>query len=536
MLEQRLEALERRVLQLESKVGVTNPYAFSPPPPIQRPPRFDVPAPVVQGQLVVRKDAEYLFGAQWLPRVGASLLILGIAFLIGLGVSNGWITPLMLFIGCVAISGGFIATGIWARHTREDFGNVLMGIGSCGMFATLVGGHVFQKLYSGEVLVSGFVIWSLANLAYAFAQRSRAFLTIGVVGGLLSAAMPTAEQAFDLSLGLHALILLTAWTIAARHRFSRAAVGIWAASAVSLLPVFFTQAVSNEVKVAAIMVATFGSLWTYLATSREGAPDERRALAIAMITVGALAQYGFGEDAGRSLTTLAYAALAAALSWLFREDFDARTLLGWASLAIATLLAPLGLGAESATFLFAIGAVTAGVVGAIGNRTSGLLSVLYLFAAHGAFGWWWMEGSFATRPGEWGLLIGLVAAGLGCAVGLWRAEEEGLELIPLFAIGAVLTRMAMLLPGQSDLRMMSLSVTAAWALYGATLLAVGFGTNRKILRYMGLGVLSTAVTKVLLIDLATATPELRVAALVALGLILVASGYAYIRKRSDRVA
>ena len=63
-LEKRVRHLER-LLNVDPQVGTQagNPY-IAPPLQTAPPPSFDIPAPVVQGQLVARKDYEYLFGAQ----------------------------------------------------------------------------------------------------------------------------------------------------------------------------------------------------------------------------------------------------------------------------------------------------------------------------------------------------------------------------------------------------------------------------------------------------------------------------------------
>lgn len=70
-----------------------------------------------------------------------------------------------------------------------------------------------------------------------------------------------------------------------------------------------------------------------------------------------------------------------------------------------------------------------------------------------------------------------------------------------------------------------------WTLLGLTSLLIGLRRNRSFIRNLGLAALLMSVGKVFLYDLSALTSVYRVVSLIALGLLLLASAYAYQRLR-----
>lgn len=262
--EDRLADLERRLQEVEARLGSARDPSIAPPPvydmpeppalPSVEPTRTSEPgrAAFSGGQTsdgsqapgderkpfsATPEDAEYTIGTRVLPRIGAGVFLLGVAYLIGLGISRGWITPLVLFIGAVLLCSAFVVVGLIKREEREEFGQLLVGIGSCGLYITFAGGHVWQELYSAELLVALFMALSVLNLAFSFWRASRTFLGIGMLGGFSAVLMPLAERQFSLLLLperqfatvaiLHFCILLPCAAVAARHRWMYAGLAIW---------------------------------------------------------------------------------------------------------------------------------------------------------------------------------------------------------------------------------------------------------------------------------------------------------------------
>lgn len=248
----RLARIEERLDRLDRALGFLGPTAGPEPPPvlIQRPAsepafRFEpveaAPAPADEPPSrtppgpAATPDLEYQIGARVLPIVAALFILGAIGFLVSLGFSRGLITPPMLFggvcVGCLA----FIGVGLAKHEEREQFGQILIGIGSCGLYLNFAAGHVFQRLYEGEVLVGLFVGLSMVNLLYAWWRASQAFLAIGLIGGFAASLMPLDEAKVDLSLGLHFLILVPVALLCFRHRWKLAMDLGYAASYLCLL-------------------------------------------------------------------------------------------------------------------------------------------------------------------------------------------------------------------------------------------------------------------------------------------------------------
>jgi hypothetical protein len=177
-----------------------------------------------------------------MPWAGSLIVIVAIGFLIGSAIERGLFTPWMQFGLAMLISGAFIGVGIWKRATREDFGGILIGIGSCGVFLSIAGGQIFHHLYSKETLVGAFFAWGLANLGYSSFTKSRAFHVIGFLGGLGAALMPMVEQNVPVNVWLHFAIVIPAMFIAVRHRWFGLVTASWFVSSLALMPGLFSHA------------------------------------------------------------------------------------------------------------------------------------------------------------------------------------------------------------------------------------------------------------------------------------------------------
>ena len=226
----RIERLEEEVAELRWRVASRTPTRpasrapsgpdSGPPPVMPPPPRPDRPAQSVyvpsqpQQPAPPSVDSELKFGSQVLPRVGIVLVLLAVFYLVGLAIQRGWITPEVQFVGELLLCAGLIGVGVWKLNEREDFGQVLVGGGSCGLYLSFVGAHVYKDLITGETLVSLFLALSLLNLAFSWWRSSRTFWMIGFIGGLVSAGLPLDRENYTAALVLAALIVLPATLLA----------------------------------------------------------------------------------------------------------------------------------------------------------------------------------------------------------------------------------------------------------------------------------------------------------------------------------
>ncbi|MBX3118788.1 MAG: DUF2339 domain-containing protein [Fimbriimonadaceae bacterium] len=271
----RLTRLEGRVSALEA--GSTRQQAAAPvqapppmrgqsaptptPPPIIHPVAWDTdlatPArppigamtakqpqrAVQQSATTSAEDAELALGSKVLPWAGAGLVVLGISYLTGLAIQRGFFTPAMQFWGAILLCISFLGIGYWRDRKEESIGQLLLGVGSAGMYLTFAGGHLTFDLYPGELMVGLFVLHSAANLVFGSVRGSKAFVVIGMVGGLIASLTPLLKsgiETFDgwpMTLALHASVTAATCGICLRKRWDDVLTGCLYAAIPLLIPI-----------------------------------------------------------------------------------------------------------------------------------------------------------------------------------------------------------------------------------------------------------------------------------------------------------
>lgn len=364
LLSLRLASIEAQLRRLEghTEVPAPPPVLFEPPAPaapIQReawvrqaPLEPEVGAGVPPSIPKQKEDMEYRLGSKGLLWAGALVSVLGLLYLVALAIARGYISPTIQFAGEIALCLGFIAFGFSKREMREDFGNLLMGVGSCGVFLSLAGAHVYKGIIGGEALVGLFMIWSLLNLAFSWWKESRAFWGIGLLGGLVAAALPLREHHVVLACAMHLVIVVPAVIIAGRGRWSELLVGGWALSLMALLPLYFEPA-HWPLRLGELYVSSL--LWAvaYAVRSEKTAFDPWQVFpAVAVIVAGSI---GFGARSGLDAATHIglLAAASAGAGLVLRRDR-----LTLAGALVAVLFIPFAwrlLTAEAIEIVLAIG-------------------------------------------------------------------------------------------------------------------------------------------------------------------------------------
>lgn len=298
-------------------------------------------------------EIEYKFGINALLRGGAAVVLCALLFLVPVLISRGLITPTVQFGGEIAICLAFIAVGIWKRDEREDFGQLMVALGTAGMFASFVGGHVHKKLFDSNMLVGLFMTLSLLTLVYSNWRSSKSFLVMGMTGGLAAAMLPLNEQRYDVNLPLHFLILVPAIWITIRNRWADAAAAIWVVSTLALLP-SLTSNLDQSYRIGAVYLNCALCLVGYAATLR----NNKQYLVAAVIPVILLVSGGIavGVDSGQKGTwhAIVLALIGLALAFVFRKDSVAKNALLLGSLLVFSLLTPLGLTQPQAAIWYGV--------------------------------------------------------------------------------------------------------------------------------------------------------------------------------------
>ncbi|HEY0866027.1 MAG TPA: hypothetical protein VGE01_01540, partial [Fimbriimonas sp.] len=296
-------------------------------------------------------DLEYQLGAKIGPVVGAVACVAALFYLVSLGLTRGWITPAMLFSGVCLICFSFIGVGLWKRNEKEDFGQILTGIGSCGLYLNFAAGNVFQHLYGEEALVGLFFGLSLLNLGYAWWRSSQAFLGIGVIGGFLAALMPLRDELVTTNLILSFLIVLPAVAIAAKNRWLSIQAGLYVLSLLLLGPAASITGPGSIPVAAAFYLTALVNVLGYLWANQEWEYDPLRLLAPIGLFVGGALGFLMRYDEAGSFMVLAYGAVGALAAVGRRGLLDSQGLLA-AGAVTALVFAPFGVEPFATMWIF----------------------------------------------------------------------------------------------------------------------------------------------------------------------------------------
>lgn len=297
-------------------------------------------------------DFEYLLGAKGLTYLGTVFSILALGFLISAAIQRGFITPWMQFGLAAAVSLSFIGFGLHKRGMREDFGAILMAIGSCGMFLAIAGGQVYHHLYSKEILVGAFFTWAMANLGYSGLVRAKPFLVIGFLGGLGAALMPMAERNVAVNVALHFAVVIPSLLIAVRQRWLALTALSWLVSSACLAPAIF----SRENWLIALMAFACNAIFAaaaYMHVYRENKVDQSGWYPAVMVAVTGLLSLVVRDDLQGGISILIVGALFGVLAYLRRDTKPAASL-GVGAAATVALLSPLGLRGYGPALAFAV--------------------------------------------------------------------------------------------------------------------------------------------------------------------------------------
>jgi len=296
-------------------------------------------------------EVEYKVGINGLLRGGIAVSACGFLFLVALMISRGLITMRVQFIGELALCLGLIGVGFWKRDEKEDFGQLMVGLGSFGLYASVAGAHVYKHLYEAEALVVLYTLLSLGNLAYAAWRASKSFLTIGLLGGLAAAMLPMQKMQVPTALGLHFLILIPCAAIVLRNRWYGMALLTCALSTVALLPATMSN-YDQLVRVgalygnAAIAALICGKLFT------PSEMDRNAAVQPTILFLSGLLAIGVDQGHKGSLHALVLAAIGLVIGHLLRSDRVVRDATWVGSLIVLTVLAPIGFTRDIAAFLY----------------------------------------------------------------------------------------------------------------------------------------------------------------------------------------
>jgi uncharacterized membrane protein len=607
-------------------------------------------------------DLEQLIGGRVLAWVGAAAVVAGLALLLALGISQGWIGEGMRILIAAAVSLGLLGAGAWLHERRGQVqaARAAAATGICGLFMTAtVATAVYHLVPATPGLALAFAVGSLAT-ALALRWRSPLMAGVGIAGAILApvlvgapaTTMTIAFEALAVASGVGVLLwarwdwlLLTVmalsapqWLVWLFHAHSTVAVivvslvfgALYAAAALG----FELRMPAERLRLAATIVLILNALtigvagWLRLRGLGHGdlaimwlgvlsachltggiaairsariaqdvglscfalavlladvafalavhGPGRAAGFAVGGVLLaalirrhpatrdGVLAQFGLGghvavsalqalHDVGNGGVPAAAGLVAVAVGCLISGRLAEDGHYEWrAALDVIGLMALAGVALETldGAALTIAWAAQAVALAKIGARRDDELARGAAFAHLLAAAIWALVDQVApiglvdgaADLGAAALGGGAVALATGASALALRGSDPARRVLalatPVVALYALSIVVVSLSPAAVDggaIQQGQLQLSALWSLAGVAGLVAGLRRRSRAVRMGAWGLLSLAVGKVFLYDLAALTSIYRVASFLALGVLLLTAALAYQRMRPEQL-
>jgi uncharacterized membrane protein len=274
--EQRLEELEQRVRRVERELGLraaVRPPAISAPPP-PRPPAEPAKQAPPPPRPPARADLEQLLGGRVLAWVGGAAIVAGLALLLALGVSQGWIGEGARALMAGGLSLALLGAGIWLHERRghAQAARAVAATGICGLFMTAtVATAVYDLLPAGGGLTLAFATGALATVL-ALRWSSPLVGGLGIAGAVLAPVLVGATGT-TMAIAFEAIAVASAVAVLLRARWDWLALTVFVLSAPQWLGWLFE---ARSVTAIVLVPCLFGALYVAAALGFElRVPSER---------------------------------------------------------------------------------------------------------------------------------------------------------------------------------------------------------------------------------------------------------------------
>lgn len=201
------------------------------PPPVALP-REDLPPvappPAEPPPVAAAPTLEEQIGLVWFTRIGAGVLLLGVAYFFKYAVDNAWVGPLgRVVAGAVA---GLVVLGLSeASRARSKalFSDALAGVGLACLGFAAYASHAFYQLVPAPAAIGAIALVSTLGGTLAVRHRSELVLVASTASALAAPALLSSGRDRPLALFSYALVVC-ALSLTASHR-ARLRVAPWVA-------------------------------------------------------------------------------------------------------------------------------------------------------------------------------------------------------------------------------------------------------------------------------------------------------------------
>ena len=500
-------------------------------------------------------DLEDLLGRRVLGWAGATAVVLGVVFFLATAISRGWIDEstrvALAYAGSTVLLG--VGLYLYERQGRTQAALAAVASAIAALYLSTTAATALYDLVAAAVGLAVAGLIGATATAIAVRWRSPIVGGIGIVGALLAPVLVEAGTS-NVALSFMAIALVSAVAVLVWQKWNWLAAAAFLASAPQLIG-WIDDNYEQSLSLTLVLLALFWALYVVAALGYELRVTTERLrfssgsllLADAIFTagVGWLVLNGTDHENGATAWVIGTALAHVLLGSL--------TIRGRISGEIAVLLLAVGIGLSAIGLALALDGpalVAAWSVEAVllawlargTNQRRGyvaaggflLLAMLHVLAFDAP--------PAALRDGVNELAPALVAIAVVAAAAvivarltdLSREERLPFELaagvlvvyLPSIAI-VDLTTTGDVEPGQTPQVLLS----AFWSLTGLAALVYGLLRDDRRFRLGGLALLGIAIAKVFLYDLAELDEIYRVLSFIALGLLLLASAFAYQRIR-----
>jgi uncharacterized membrane protein len=311
MVEDRIAALERRAATLEERVRELETHRT---PPIRRAAPPPAP-PVAARRPAPRRDLEDVLGGSVLAWLGGFAVLAGLAFLLTLAISRGWLGEAERTLLSGGLSAALLAAGVRLRERRDRTEAALAAAaaGIAGLFGTLVVAGPVYHLVPGAAALGGAALVGALATWLALRWDAQAFAWLGLLGALSSPAAVGALDAYAiafLAIAYAAAVAVIVW----RHWPALA----WAAF-VTVTMQWVWWVYDQTPAHVGIVLAAFGALTAALAAGLEYRAERLEPNTPTLLVLNAAVLAAAGWDvlgSGAWLLALAVAHLALGLAGL----------------------------------------------------------------------------------------------------------------------------------------------------------------------------------------------------------------------------
>ena len=211
LIEQRLDRLETLIRE---KVGrpetpsTEDPDAMVLPPPTRRQSPSERPPPGPAAGATAPRETSWSIN-KILGWGGATALVLAAAYLIRLAINNGWLTPGRQVAAAVVSGLALIWAGLKLRDSDREYASLLPAGGVVILFLSIYGAHLFYELI--DVTTAGVAVIGvcLGSLALCRAFQSQLYAFFAVIGSYSAPFLLHTDQSGLVDL----VVYFSAWSV-----------------------------------------------------------------------------------------------------------------------------------------------------------------------------------------------------------------------------------------------------------------------------------------------------------------------------------